>query len=115
MILTEKMQMTNIIGNFGANGREVVAHHPEELHLEIWEVTDFHHTEKKNIFVTKNMHVLGHKYKYICDKYIFNMYLLHIYIFVTNICIFVTNIYIFVTNIYIYICYKYILNCICYK
>src|ERR1700744_701770 len=63
-------------------------------------------TRKKNIFLTKNMHVLGHKYIYICDKYIFKTYLLHIYIYIYifftkfNICIFVTNIYIFVTNIF---------------
>ena len=39
---TEKMQMTNIIGNFvfvnNVFGREVLAHHPEE----ILEFTDFH-------------------------------------------------------------------------
>ena len=46
MIVTEKMMMTNIIGNFVADniffGREVLAHHPEELSLEIWEFTNFH-------------------------------------------------------------------------
>ena len=42
MILTEKMQMTNIIGNFVAFGREVQVLHPEELSLEIWAFTDFH-------------------------------------------------------------------------
>ena len=43
---TEKMQMIKIIGNFVADniafGREVLAHHPKELSLEIWEFTDFH-------------------------------------------------------------------------
>ena len=47
MILIEKMQMTNIIGNFVADniafGMEVLAHHPEELSLEIWEFTNFNH------------------------------------------------------------------------
>ena len=36
---TEKIMMTNIIGNFADNivfGMEVLAHHPEELSLEIW-------------------------------------------------------------------------------
>ena len=45
MILTETMQMKNIIGNFADNiafGRKVLAHHPEELSLEIWEFTNFH-------------------------------------------------------------------------
>ena len=46
MIVTEKMQMTNIIGNFVAGnivyGMEVLSHHPEELSLEIWEFTNFH-------------------------------------------------------------------------
>ena len=46
MIVTEKMMMTNIIGNFVADkivfGMEVLAHHPEELFLEIWEFTNFH-------------------------------------------------------------------------
>ena len=39
MIVTEKMIMSNIIGNFVADkivfGVEVLAHHPEELSLEI--------------------------------------------------------------------------------
>src|ERR1700753_3183382 len=43
---TEKMIMTNIIENFVADnivfGTEVLAHHPEELSLEIWEFTNFH-------------------------------------------------------------------------
>src|ERR1700761_2272104 len=43
---TEKMMMTNIIGNSVADyivfGTEVLAHHPEELSLEIWELTNFH-------------------------------------------------------------------------
>ena len=43
---TEKMMMTNIIGNFIADiivfGMEVLAHHLEELSLEIWEFTNFH-------------------------------------------------------------------------
>ena len=46
MIVTEKMITTNIIGNFVADnivfGKEVLAHHPEELSLEIWEFTTFH-------------------------------------------------------------------------
>src|SRR6202012_4239325 len=43
---TEKMIMTNIIENFVADnivfGTEVLAHHPEELPLEIWEFANFH-------------------------------------------------------------------------
>ena len=43
---TEKKMMTNIIGNFVADnivfGMEVLAHHSEELSLEIWEFTNFH-------------------------------------------------------------------------
>ena len=43
---TEKMMITNIIENFGADnivfGMEVLAHHPEELSLEIWKFTNFH-------------------------------------------------------------------------
>ena len=43
---TEKMIMSNIVGNCVADnsvfGMEVVAHHPEELSLEIWEFTNFH-------------------------------------------------------------------------
>ena len=46
MIVTKKLMMTNIIGNFIADnivfGMEVLAHHPEELSLEIWEFTNFH-------------------------------------------------------------------------
>ena len=46
MIVTKKLMMTNIIGNFIANnivfGMEVLAHHPEELSLEIWDFTNFH-------------------------------------------------------------------------
>jgi len=46
MIVTEKMITTNIIGNFVADnivfGVEVLAHHPEELSLEIGEFTNFH-------------------------------------------------------------------------
>ena len=46
MILTEKVQMPNIIGNFVADkivfGMEVLAHYPEELSLQIWEFTNFH-------------------------------------------------------------------------
>ena len=38
--------MINIIENFVADnivfGTEVLAHHPEELSLEIWEFTNFH-------------------------------------------------------------------------
>ena len=45
MIVTEKMIITNIIGNFVADKIvfkvEVLAHHPEELSLEIWEFTNF--------------------------------------------------------------------------
>ena len=40
MTNTKKIIMTNIIGNFIADnivfGMEVLAHHPEELSLEIW-------------------------------------------------------------------------------
>ena len=40
MIVTKKLMMTNIIGNFIADNivfrMEVLAHHPEELSLEIW-------------------------------------------------------------------------------
>ena len=43
---TEKMMMNNIIGNFVADNivfrTEVLAHHPEELPLEIWEFTNFY-------------------------------------------------------------------------
>ena len=46
IILTEKIQMTNIISNFDTDnivfGTEVLAHHPEELPLEIWEFTNLH-------------------------------------------------------------------------
>ena len=39
MIVTKKLMLTNIIGNFIADnivfGMEVLAHHPEELSLEI--------------------------------------------------------------------------------
>ena len=46
MIVTEKMLMTNIIGNFVADnivfGMEVLAHHPEKLSLEILKYTNFH-------------------------------------------------------------------------
>ena len=46
MILTEKMHMTNIIGNFVADnivsGTEVLTHHPEEPSLEIFEFTKVH-------------------------------------------------------------------------
>src|ERR1700761_2262082 len=45
MIVTEKMLMTNIIGNFVADNivfeKEVLAHHPEELSLEIWNLQTF--------------------------------------------------------------------------
>ena len=45
-IVTEKMIMTNIIGNFVADKIvfvvEVLAHHTEKLSLEIWEFTNFH-------------------------------------------------------------------------
>ena len=45
MIVTEKMIMPNIIGNFVTDnivfGVEVPAHHPEELSLEIWEFINF--------------------------------------------------------------------------
>ena len=45
-IEVRKMMMTNIIGNFVVDnivfGMEVLAHHPEELSLEIWEFTNFH-------------------------------------------------------------------------
>src|ERR1700761_2288186 len=42
---TEKMKMTNIIGNFADNivyEMKVLAHHPKALSLEIWEFTNFH-------------------------------------------------------------------------
>ena len=43
---TEKMMITNIIANFVADNivfrTEVLAHHTEELPLEIWELTNFH-------------------------------------------------------------------------
>src|ERR1700744_3015998 len=46
MLVTKKFMMTNIIENFIADnivfGMEVLAHHPEELSLEIWEFTNFH-------------------------------------------------------------------------
>ena len=46
MIVTEIVIMTNIKGHFVADkivfGVEVLAHHPEELSLEIWEFTNFH-------------------------------------------------------------------------
>src|ERR1700761_3962356 len=46
MTETEKMMMTNIIGNFVADNIvlriEVLAHHPEELSVEIWEFTNFY-------------------------------------------------------------------------
>ena len=45
MIVTKKLMMTNIIENFIADnivfGMKVLAHHPEELSLEIWEFTNF--------------------------------------------------------------------------
>ena len=44
--MTEKMMMSNIIGNFVADnivfGMEVLDRHDEELSLEIWEFTYFH-------------------------------------------------------------------------
>ena len=57
---------------------------------------------EKNIFVTKNMHVLGHKYIYICDKYMYirDKYILKCICFK---CICYKYIYIFVTNIYIFV------------
>ena len=46
MTVTKKLMMTNNIGNFIADnivfGMEDLAHHPEELSLEIWEFTNFH-------------------------------------------------------------------------
>ena len=46
MLVTKKLMMTNIIGNFIDDnivfGVEVLAHHPEELSLEIWEFPNFH-------------------------------------------------------------------------
>ena len=45
MIVTEERLMANIIGNFVADNiafrREVLAHHPEELSLEIWNLPTF--------------------------------------------------------------------------
>ena len=42
---TERMMITNIIGNFVADnivfGMEVLAHHPEETSPKIWEFTNF--------------------------------------------------------------------------
>ena len=46
MIVTETMKMKNIIRNFVADKivfkLEMLAHHPEEISLEIWEFTNFH-------------------------------------------------------------------------
>ena len=46
LVTTKKLMITTIIENFIADnivvGMEVLAHHPEELSLEIWEFTDFH-------------------------------------------------------------------------
>ena len=46
MTVTETKIMTNIIGNFVADNIvfevEVLAHHPEELSLEICEFSNFH-------------------------------------------------------------------------
>ena len=46
MIVTKKLMMTNIIGNFIADnivfGMEELTHHPDELSLEIWEFTNFY-------------------------------------------------------------------------
>ena len=43
---TAKMMMTNIIGNFLAVniffGKDLLAHHPEELSLETWKFNNFH-------------------------------------------------------------------------
>src|ERR1700744_6642437 len=45
MLVTQQLMMTNIIENFIADnivfGTEVLAHHPEELPLEIWEFSNF--------------------------------------------------------------------------
>src|SRR6202012_4854221 len=46
MIVTKKLMMTSIVGNFIAGNigfwMKVLAHHPEEISLEIWEFTNFH-------------------------------------------------------------------------
>ena len=46
MLVAKKLIMINIIENFVADnivvGTEVLANHPEELPLEIWEFTNFH-------------------------------------------------------------------------
>ena len=46
MIVTEKIIMTNIIGNFVANNIvfeiEALAHHPKDLSLEICKFSNFH-------------------------------------------------------------------------
>ena len=43
---TEKMLMTNIIGNYVADnnvlGMKVLPHHPQELSLDIWGFSNFH-------------------------------------------------------------------------
>ena len=43
---TKKLMIADIIGNFIADNivfrMEVLAHHPEELSIEIWEFTNFH-------------------------------------------------------------------------
>src|SRR6201996_4314165 len=53
---TEKVLMTNIIGNFIADnivfGMEVLAHHPEELSLEIWEFTNFHQVSRTFFWIS---------------------------------------------------------------
>ena len=49
---TEKMMMANIIGNFAADnivfGMEVLAHHLEELSLEIWVLTFIEFLERSS-------------------------------------------------------------------
>ena len=47
---TEKMMLTNIIGNFVVDnivfGMEELTNHPDGLSLEIWEFTNFHQVSK---------------------------------------------------------------------
>src|ERR1700744_5816034 len=56
MIVTEKMQTTNIIENFVADnivfGMKVLAHHPEELSLEVWEFTNFRQVPRTFFWVS---------------------------------------------------------------
>ena len=42
MLVTKKLMMTNFIADSIVFGMEVLAHHPGELPLEIWDLTNFH-------------------------------------------------------------------------